>query len=202
MKFRSDLQTLFLKPAELYVVREPALIRTVLGSCVTVTMLNRRLGVAAACHPVLPVCREAGQCRPGSCRNKHKYVECVIPEMIKRFQEIGVRLPELEVKLFGGANMFNRKGLQQEILHVGSMNVSMARQKLAELELELKSYDVGGVQGRKLFFNTVTGDVWVKKFQTAAASADDKKVVQDQIALQLKDFQNRNSGNSDTGPPL
>lgn len=202
MKFRSDLQTIFLKPAELSFVRDPALIRTVLGSCVTVTMRNPRLHVAAACHPVLPVCRESARCRPASCRNKHKYVECVIPEMIKRFQEIGGRLDELEVKLFGGANMFSRKGLQQEILHVGSMNVSMARQKLAELELSLKSYDVGGVQGRKLFFNTVTGDVWVKKFQAAAANADDKKVVQDQIALQLKDYQNRTRCASEADSPL
>lgn len=191
MKFRSDLQTLFLKPAELFVEREPVLIRTVLGSCVTVTMLDRKLRLAAACHPVLPVCREGARCRPATCRNKNKYVECVIPEMLKQFQQNGCRRADLEVKLFGGANMFFRNERQKEILHVGSMNVSMARQKLAEAELELKSYDVGGNQGRKLYFNTATGDVWVKKFQATAATADDRKVVQDQINLQLEDCQDR-----------
>ena len=189
MNFKLELPTYFLKPAELCFVREPSLIRTVLGSCVTVTMLCRRLGAAAACHPVLPVCREASSCRPGSCRQKNKYVECVVPEMIRRFQELGVRLDELEVKLFGGANMFSRNGKQREILHVGNMNVSMARQKIAELELELKSFDVGGIQGRKLYFETGSGEVWVKKFQAESASTDDKNIVQAQLALQLKDYE-------------
>ena len=188
MNFSGELTTYFLRPTELCFVREPSLIRTVLGSCVTVTMVCRRLGAAAACHPVLPVCREAGSCRPGTCRQKNKYVECVIPEMIRRFQEIGVRPGELEVKLFGGGNMFSRNHLQREILQVGSMNVSMARQKLAELELELISFDVGGSQGRKLFFDTARGDVWVKKFQTETADSRDQSLVQDQLRLQLSDY--------------
>jgi chemotaxis protein CheD len=189
MKTDQELPTYFLKPGEICFTQEPALIRTVLGSCVTVTMLCRRLGIAAACHPVLPLCREGSSCRPGNCRQKNKYVECVIPGMISLFQKRNVLLGELEVKLFGGANMFSRNGKQREILHVGNMNVSMARQKISELELVIKSYDVGGNRGRKLLFDTRTGDVWVKKFQENNATRDELTVVQSQLTMQLKDYE-------------
>lgn len=190
MKFNEDLQAYFLKPGEICFAREPSVIRTVLGSCVTVTMLCRRLGAAAACHPVLPFCHEDHSCRPRNCHQKNKYVECVIPEMLRMFQELGGRKDELEVKLFGGANMFvHNNTTQREILHVGSKNVSMARQKIAEAELELKSFDVGGNQGRKIFFDTSSGDVWVRRFQANKASRDELTVVETQLTMQLKNYE-------------
>lgn len=189
MIITDELQTYFLKPAEFCLVREPSVIRTVLGSCVTVTMLCRRLGIAAACHPVLPVCRDADQCRSGDCSRKNKYVECVIPEMLHRLQHLGGRPEEMEIKLFGGASMFSRNTRERVILQVGSKNVSMARQILAELELEPKSFDVGGNLGRKLYFDTGSGDVWVKRFQANTASRDELTVVQTQLTMQLKNYE-------------
>jgi chemotaxis protein CheD len=189
MIFRDDVQTYFLKPAELRFVREPAVIRTVLGSCVTVTMYCRRLGAAAACHPVLPVCPEVETCRQAACRQKYKYVECVLPEMFRKFLDLGARREEVETKLFGGANMFSRNISRGEILHVGSKNVNMARHMLGELKLELKSFDVGGNQGRKLYFDTQSGDVWVKRFQANGASRDELTAVQSQLTMQLKDYE-------------
>ena len=188
MKFDSDLKTYFLKPAEFCFVRRPSLIRTVLGSCVTVTMLCRRFGAAAACHPVLPVCRERPTCSLESCRAQYKYVECVIPEMITRFLNMGASLSELEVKLFGGADMFLGSFAAGRMLHIGSQNVEMAGLKLQEFALEPKSVDTGGSRGRKLYFETVSGDVWVKKFRAETAGDDEKKFVQKQLHLQLHDY--------------
>jgi chemotaxis protein CheD len=189
MIIRDDLQKHFLKPAELCFVRKPSMIRTVLGSCVTVTMICRRLGAAAACHPVLHLCPDAASCRPDGCRQKNKYVACVIPEMIRQFQDLGVRSEELEVKLFGGSNMFSRNASQKEILRIGCKNISMAQQKIAEAELALKSFDVGGNQGRKIYFDTSSGDVWVKRFQANSASRKDLTDVQAQLTMQLKSYE-------------
>lgn len=189
MIFRDDLQVYFLKPGEFCFVREPSMIRTVLGSCVTVTMFCRRVGTAAACHPVLPVCPKDESCRLLKCPQKNKYVECVIPEMYHHFHDLGIRKEELEIKMFGGANMFSRDIARGEILHVGSKNVSMARHKLSELQLEMKSYDVGGNQGRKLYFDTESGDVWVKRFQANSASRDELTVVQAQLTMQMKSYE-------------
>jgi chemotaxis protein CheD len=183
---RKDLPTYYLKPGEFCFVREPSLILTVLGSCVMVTMRSPRLGAGAACHPVLPVCPLADSCRPDKCLQKNKYVECVIPEMIQRFQDLGGRMNEVEVKLFGGSSMFFRSSPQRENLQVGSKNVSMARRKLAEAGLELKSFDVGGNQGRKIYFDTDSGDVWVKRFRAKLAGSEELVDVKTLLAVELK----------------
>lgn len=186
---RKDLPTYYLKPGEFCFVPEPSLILTVLGSCVMVTMKCRRLGAGAACHPVLPVCPAADSCRKEKCPQKNKYVDCVIPEMIRRFQELGCRMAEVEVKLFGGSNMFFRSSPQREHLQVGSKNVSMARKKLADAGLELKSFDVGGFQGRKIYFDTDSGDVWVKRFRGKLAGSEELAEVKTLLALELKDYE-------------
>ncbi|HBI14167.1 MAG TPA: chemotaxis protein CheD [Desulfobulbaceae bacterium] len=167
-----DLPSYYLKPGEFCFVREPSLILTVLGSCVMVTMICRRLAAGAACHPVLPVCPSADSCQPDKCLLKNKYVACVIPEMIRKFQDLGGRLNEVEVKMFGGSNMFSRNSPQRDNLQVGSKNVSMARLKIAEAGLTLKSFDVGGNRGRKIYFYTDSGDVWVKRFQAKLGIID------------------------------
>ena len=50
----SHLPVITLKPAELFISERPAIVRTVLGSCVAVTMYDRQLGIAAICHALLP----------------------------------------------------------------------------------------------------------------------------------------------------
>ena len=186
MKFDPGLTLYTLKPTEFIFVREPSAIRTILGSCVTITMFCRRLGVAAACHPVLPVCHETESCRPKACKKKYKYVECVIPSMYQYFERLKVRKGELEIKLFGGSDMFTPLPVRDEMLSVGSKNISMAKQKIAELEIELKSSDVGGKLARKLHFDTGSGDVWLRKFKSRLASRDDKMFIEEQVPLQEK----------------
>jgi hypothetical protein len=44
------------QPGELYLARKPAILRTILGSCVSVTFWSARLGAGALCHGVLPRC--------------------------------------------------------------------------------------------------------------------------------------------------
>ena len=45
-----------LQPGELYLARRPAILRTILGSCIGVTFWSARMGAGALCHGVLPRC--------------------------------------------------------------------------------------------------------------------------------------------------
>jgi chemotaxis receptor (MCP) glutamine deamidase CheD len=45
---------LFLKPGEVCISREPAVVTTILGSCIAVTMFNERLKIGGICHALLP----------------------------------------------------------------------------------------------------------------------------------------------------
>ena len=184
MKFTPDTLIHQLKPAGFFFLEKPGVIRTVLGSCVTVTMFCKRTGAASACHPVLPSCRENDACYFAGCRGKYKYVECVIPEMARLFKKSGVAMEELEVKLFGGGEMITNNTISPQVIQVGRMNAEMAMKKLAGLDIKLKSYDIGGTLGRRLFFDTSTGNVWVKKLTKQSASIFEKKDIQKQIILQ------------------
>ena len=91
-----------LQPGELFVAREPAILRTILGSCVGVTIWCRRLSVGALCHGVLPL-RPAGAAIDET--EGPRYVDFSIRHLVRRFEALGAHRSELEVKLFGGADV-------------------------------------------------------------------------------------------------
>src|SRR5579875_1492098 len=92
---------IYVQPGELHLVRKPAILRTVLGSCVGVTFWNQRLGVAALCHPMLPRC-PAEKTRMSAAALR-RYVDAAIREVAKEMDALGVHRRETEVKVFGGA---------------------------------------------------------------------------------------------------
>ena len=102
-----------------------------------------------------------------------------------RFKKIGSKTEELEVKLFGGAEMITNGGKKAQVIQVGRMNVEMAMKKLKGLGLELKSYDIGGTLGRRLFFDTSSGEVWVKRLAGGSVSLFEKKDIHKQTLMQL-----------------
>lgn len=157
------LANYYLKPGDFHLALIPTLIKTVLGSCITVTMYSPQTGIGAACHALLPTCREERDepCPPGTCKNTFRFVECVIPEMVRQLQEQGLVISELEVKLFGGSDMMMASLANHQ--RVGKSNVKMAKTVLARMGMTIKSSDTGGTVGRKLIFNTGTGDVWIKQ---------------------------------------
>lgn len=144
------------------IVRDaPAKITTVLGSCIAMSLFVPKLKAGAICHALLPVCREQRTCRE-RCINPYKYVNCVIPEMIRRLEEMGAGPREMEAKLFGGADMFSNNS-KNGAMSVGRQNIQAAIQTVAACGVKLKLSDVGLDHGRKLHFFPHTGDVWMKR---------------------------------------
>jgi chemotaxis protein CheD len=151
----------YLKPAGLFITNKPFIVTTVLGSCVSVTLFHQRLGLAAICHALLPQCGKEPDCT--NCHiEKYKYVACVIPEMIQKISKLGIRAAEIEVKLFGGTEMFASEILTPS---VGRQNIESAVRAIETGGMRLKNADVGGLVGRKIYFKTLTGQVFVKKLE-------------------------------------
>ncbi len=158
-----DLPVIFLKSEELCIIDRPVVITTVLGSCVSATMYNERLGIAAICHALLPHCMQKGIC-PVDCDAKYKYVNCVIPEMIKKMQNRGVKTNEIVVKLFGGADMAGSNKMN-DINRIGMQNTKAAVKAIQANGLQITKFDVGGLKGRKIFFYTQTGQILLKRLK-------------------------------------
>jgi chemotaxis protein CheD len=156
------LPDLDLQPGELYLARSPAILRTILGSCVGVTFWSARLGAGALCHGVLPRCPKLWPGGSGP-SDGHRYVDFSIRHLAEQFDALGACRSELEVKLFGGADVLptgtNRRGRPT----VGEQNCQTAIEVLAEEGLQVSASDLGGVRGRRIHFHTGTGEVLVHR---------------------------------------
>jgi chemotaxis protein CheD len=166
-----NLPVIYLKAAELHFSDNPSSVMTVLGSCLSVTMFHRKARVGAICHGLLPKCRERAVCSR-SCAERAKYVECAIEMMVKLFDENKLKRSEIEVKVFGGADMFSMRLGGKNSISVGRQNIEIAQLTLEKAGMRVIALDVGGTAGRKLFFNTATGDVLMKRLQASIVLAD------------------------------
>jgi chemotaxis protein CheD len=158
---RAEPARYYLKPGELYVGEESALVETLLGSCVSVVLFSPRYRVGSVCHSLLPSCRRENPCRR-DCQEFSRYVDCSIRRMLEWFLEQGVKQREIVVKLFGGSDLLSGpQGLASR--GIGRQNIERALQIIEEEGLLLASSDVGGVRGRKIIVKTYTGEVFLKR---------------------------------------
>lgn len=163
----SDLHVVHLLPGDVAIEERPSLFITVLGSCVAVTLWDVRTHVGAMCHGVLPAPgwqeKEAGSPR---------YVEPAILRMLSAFRAFGVRREDIRVKLFGGGEVLAvPEESRRRVPSVGSQNVEKALEVLAGKGLPLCAADVGGVRGRKILFNTRTGEVLLRRLSKPGPGA-------------------------------
>jgi chemotaxis protein CheD len=148
--------TVFLHPGELFTSETPASVKTILGSCVAITMRAPRLGLAAMAHCLLPSAG-ASNCALTE-TDALRYVDTTIDLMLRRFRGRGAKREELEIKLFGGAG---RSDLASYA--VGDRNVEAAQSILARYGINVVATATGGRRGMAIVFDTGTGDVFVKR---------------------------------------
>src|SRR5579863_5316644 len=103
-EIEDELPEIYLQPGEVHFARRPSIIRTILGSCVGVTFWSARLGAGALCHALLPRCPRdlsAGL----SLAAGRRYVDFAIRDLAREFDQLGVSRAEVQVKVFGGADV-------------------------------------------------------------------------------------------------
>jgi chemotaxis protein CheD len=158
----SVLPELNLQPGELYLARNPAILRTILGSCVGVTFYSARLGAGALCHCVLPRCPLIWPLGTSPTEG-HRYVDFSIRYLAREFDTFGGRRQELEVKLFGGADVLPIAGTRGEKPTIGALNCAAALEVLTQEGFTIAVSDLGGARGRRIHFHTGTGQVLLQR---------------------------------------
>lgn len=141
----------FLEPGYLYLATAPALISTVLGSCVSICIWDVKLKFGGMNHFILPK-------QQANDKASTKFGKVAIPLLIKMMIEEGSTQNNLEAQILGGA-----KPVENITLRIGEENVAIAREMLKHTGLKVVSEDVGGNLGRKIIFNTFTGEALVVK---------------------------------------
>ncbi|SNS09570.1 chemotaxis protein CheD [Humidesulfovibrio mexicanus] len=138
----------------------PMLLTTVLGSCVCATFHHPGRRAGGMFHAMLP---DRGMRKNTERTPVCTFADLAVEAMVERFRAAGMAPDELVVKLFGGANTMEAAGRSElnDMLDVGAKNVRTALAALAAHGLAPTVSDVLGPHGRKLYFATATGEVWL-----------------------------------------
>lgn len=135
-----------MNPGELICSNEDIVIKTVLGSCVGITLYDKEKKIGGMCHFLLPY----------SSKNEAstKFGNIAIPLLIKKMLAQGASKKNLIAKVFGGANViFDEK----EFFFIGEKNIELATKLLKEYSIPIKEINVGGEIGKKVLFYTHSG---------------------------------------------
>lgn len=143
----------FLHPGTLFVSKGLTTVSTILGSCVAVCLWDGVRRIGGINHYLLPFWNGDGLATP-------RYGNVAINRLLERMEMQGAHRPEIVAKVFGGAKINREAG---GLFLVGERNIQVAWELLRELEIPVAGYDVGGVRGRKVVFDTSTGIVQVTK---------------------------------------
>lgn len=139
----------FLYPSTLFVSRQPFLVNTILGSCVAVCLYDPHLRFGGINHYMLPFWNGQGLASP-------KYGNIAINKLLEKMLALGSSQRNIVAKVFGGANVIETNNVQ---FMIGDRNIEVAREMLKELQIQTISQSIGGGLGRKIQFNTSTGEV-------------------------------------------
>lgn len=157
----SELAEIYLHPGESYFARKPAIIRTILGSCVSATFWSARLGIGALTHSQLPKCPEnaAGL----SLAEGRRYVDFAIRDVARQLDALGARRSEVQVKLFGGADVLLAGDAASSKPSVGKLNCEAAIEVLREEGFLVVASSLGGTAGLNIRLDTRTGEVLLRR---------------------------------------
>lgn len=146
--------TYHLEPGYIYVTAEKALVRTVLGSCVAVCLFDRTRKIGGMNHFIYPETSDRDKATA-------QYGNVATMELVRMMLRAGADKRDLRAQLFGGASRGPRDGKT-----TGERNCAIARAVLGNAGIPVISEDVGGMMGRKLLFDTSSGEVAVLKVHT------------------------------------
>ncbi len=156
-----ELCEVYVQPGESHLVRKPAMMKTLLGSCVGIAFRVPRLDLGALCHPMLPLC-PAKQTAQLSRAAGRRYVDYAIRDMARQLDALGAKREEVEVKIFGGGDVLSMIN-SSDRPSVGRLNIEMAMKVLEEEGFAIMASSLGGKRGINILFNTKTGEVLLQR---------------------------------------
>jgi len=140
----------FLKPGEFHVTSKPVILETLVGSCVCVCLCNIKNGWAAMNHFLRD--RPSGE----AVVNIGEFGSTSTRHIVDKLLAIDNVPSHYRAMVFGGAAVIKTVMRNSD---VGSRNIEVALQVLAETRISISQSEVAGKRGRRVTFNTEEGTV-------------------------------------------
>jgi chemotaxis protein CheD len=152
----SKLIDIFLMPGDYFVGDERYRVRTLLGSCVSITLWHPGMRIGAMSHFLLPGLSSG---RRGNDRPEDKpgmYGADAMRLLTQGMERRGAALVQCQGKIFGGGAMFPRNDKTTDI---GMQNGDYARSMLHQHGIHVVSESLFGEGHRQLIFTIRSGEV-------------------------------------------
>jgi chemotaxis protein CheD len=147
----------YVLPGDVASSSSPSRFVTVLGSCVAVCLYDSITGIGGINHYLLP----GAPMQPEG--NPWRWSDASIQELMRQVVERGATVRRLKAKVFGGAQIAPRNvhcGFK-----IGERNVEYALTSLQQRGIDVIARCIGGHAGRKVVFESHTGNAWVKNLR-------------------------------------
>lgn len=148
----NNLPKTYIYPGMVRVSKSAHVYDTVLGSCVSICLWDKKLKIGSMNHFMLPFWNGKGLASP-------RYGNIAIPQMIYEMNALGSHTENIQAKIFGGAKILS---VENTNLMVGDRNIDIAHKILEENKINVLKESVGGVRGRKILFRTDTFEIYMK----------------------------------------
>lgn len=159
----------FLQPGGFHFGGENTRIRTLLGSCVAITLWHPERRIGGMCHYMLP---SQGDRRDDVLDGR--YADEAMELFLRELKRAGTLPQEYEAKLFGGSSMYftagqalNCDGTTQGCRNIACRNAVVGGALARQHGFRIVARHLGGTAGCQVTFDVGSGSVWVKKHVAA-----------------------------------
>ncbi len=152
-----DKQCINLQPGEVYfsaslAANEKNELKTILGSCVAVTIWHAKSKAAGMCHYLLA--QEASNAKATKVMHQYRYGNEALDYLLKKMILLHP-LNEYELALYGGSNMYPSLTSPS----IGKVNVMLAHEWAEKNNLVFIKQDTLGNNGRSVTLDLNTGNI-------------------------------------------
>ncbi|MCS3900407.1 chemotaxis protein CheD [Methanococcus voltae] len=126
---------------------------TLLGSCVAIILYDRGKKIGGMAHVMLPKSNSMAHRNPG------KYADTAVSILLNDMVKLGARKNKIIAKLVGGAAMFD---CNSQTMDIGKRNIDSCKSELRKVGIRTFAEDVGGTNGRTVYFNLKDGEVKIR----------------------------------------
>ncbi len=148
-------QALMLLPGELYFGGAASTVRTLLGSCVSITVWHPRLQVGGMCHYLLPSRRRG----PGDASDG-RFGDEAMQAMVEQIHAAGTEPRQYQAHLHGGADTMPGSGAH---FSIGERNIEQGWSLLDRHGFSVASVDVGEDMPRTVTLRLCDGQVALRR---------------------------------------
>ncbi|TAK99764.1 MAG: chemotaxis protein [Aquabacterium sp.] len=149
-------EKVFLLPGQWYFGRTGATVKTLLGSCIAITLWHPHRRMGGMCHFLLP---KRPRLPDGSLDGR--FGEEAVELLAREIKKTGTKTQDYEVHLYGGADTMPDQAKVK--FNIGERNVEKAWEIIDQYGFQLQCVDVGGNEPRNVTIDLTNGQVVLKR---------------------------------------